>query len=382
MASPLQASKDTLLSTPPLSTGTTSANVSSASSGGWSSVFAPATNAYGRLAAWRRALDLPQPGTIENIQKEVRNTHLTNFFFDGARADLTKAFSMSPMFQVTHSFALGSQTAPSSYNFGAVYVSDDVLLQGGVDNEGSLNGRFNKQWAGGHTSKAQMQLTSTPGHSMLQVDHDVTGTDFSVNLRAVNPSPVDGTGIYMGSVLQSVTKRLALGVEGILQKPSPEQSDFGLQYYAKYVGGTGLNHDNEPSATPGAPPSPYKDGTWIATASIQPSSSVQTTYWHKLSDKLEMAADLMVINVPQRRDAIATLGARWDLRMSSFRAQLDSTGKVSALLEQRFAPSFLFLVSGEIDHFKNSAKVGVGVMIESSPLSPEEMGMVPPINMP
>ncbi|KAI0818531.1 eukaryotic porin/Tom40 [Irpex lacteus] len=227
-----------------------------------------------------------------------------------------------------------------------------------------------------------MQVTSTPGHSMLQVDHDITGSDFSVNLRAVNPSPVDGSGIFMGSILQSVTKRLALGVEGILQKPAPGQSDFGLQYYAKYVGGTGPNVDNEPNATPGAPPSPYKDGTWIATASVQPSSSVQTTYWHKLSDKLEVAADLMVINVPQRRDAIATLGARWDLRMSSFRAQLDSTGKVSALLEQRFAPSFLFLVSGEIDHFKNSAKVGVGVMIESSTLSPEEMGLTPPTGLP
>jgi Eukaryotic porin len=40
------------------------------------------------------------------------------------------------------------------------------------------------------------------------------------------------------------------------------------------------------------------------------------------------------------------------LRASTFRAQLDSTGNVSALLEQRFAPTFAFLVSGEIDHFK------------------------------
>lgn len=63
---------------------------------------------------------------VADCVTECVDTHLTNYFFDGARADLTKAFSMSPMFQVTHSFALGSQTAPSSYNFGAVYVSDDV----------------------------------------------------------------------------------------------------------------------------------------------------------------------------------------------------------------------------------------------------------------
>ena len=56
------------------------------------------------------------------------DTHLTNFFFDGARADLTKGLSMSPAFQVTLSFALGSQTAPSSYNLGAVFATDEVRV--------------------------------------------------------------------------------------------------------------------------------------------------------------------------------------------------------------------------------------------------------------
>jgi mitochondrial import receptor subunit TOM40 len=102
---------------------------------------------------------------------------------------------------------------------------------------------------------------------------------------------------------------------------------------------------------------------------------------------------LQVIAMPNRREAITTIGAKYDLRLATFRAQLDSTGKVSALLEQRFTPTFAFLISGEIDHFKvcpsatpshghctdnvtqNAAKVGVGVMIESSTLTPEEMGM-------
>jgi mitochondrial import receptor subunit TOM40 len=91
---------------------------------------------------------------------------------------------------------------------------------------------------------------------------------------------------------------------------------------------------------------------WIATAQLQPQGILQTTYWQKLSDKVEVAADLQVIAAPTRRDAIATLGAKYDLRMSTFRAQVDSTGKVSALLEQRFAPTLAFLLSGEIDHSK------------------------------
>jgi mitochondrial import receptor subunit TOM40 len=53
-------------------------------------------------------------------------THLTNFAFDGGRADLTKTLSMNPAFQVSHAFALGSQSAPPSYNFTAVFVNPKV----------------------------------------------------------------------------------------------------------------------------------------------------------------------------------------------------------------------------------------------------------------
>lgn len=55
-------------------------------------------------------------------------THLSNYIFDGARADLTKSLSVNPLFQVTHSFALGSQTLPSSYNFGAIFANQKVFL--------------------------------------------------------------------------------------------------------------------------------------------------------------------------------------------------------------------------------------------------------------
>ncbi|KAF9227893.1 hypothetical protein BS17DRAFT_693432 [Gyrodon lividus] len=320
------------------------------------STIAPITNLFGRFSEWRKSWDLPNPGTVENLQKEVKLTHLTNFMFDGARADLTKGLSANPAFQISHSFTLGSQVASPSYNFGAVYATNNVLLQGGVDHEGNVNARMNQGWTETCITKMQAQLSQQAGHSMLQLEQDYQGRDYSLNLKAVNPSPTDLTGIYIGSYFQSFTKNLALGFETLHQRQTPEMTEFATSYLAKYTS---------------------TDRNWIATAQLQPSGIIQTTYWQKLSEKVEVAADLQVIAAPQRRDAIATLGAKYDLRMATFRAQLDSTGKVSALLEQRFAPSFAFLVSGEIDHFKNAAKVGVGVMIESSTLTPEEMGLPP-----
>jgi mitochondrial import receptor subunit TOM40 len=321
------------------------------------SLASPLTSTYSKFNAWRTGLGLPNPGIAENLQKEVKQTHLTNYIFDGARADLTKGLSLDPAFQVTHSFALASQTALPSYHFGAVFVNQNLLMQGGVGDDGGLNARLNSQWSASNLTKVQAQLSSNPTtQNMVILEHDYSGKDYTMNVKAMNPSPTSGTGIFIGNYLQSVTKNLALGVETLYQRPTPELAEVSHSYLAKYTG---------------------SDKDWIATAQVQPAGILQATYWQKLSDKVDVAADLQLISAPSRREAIATLGAKYDLRMSTFRAQVDSTGKVSALLEQKFAPSFAFLFAGEIDHWKNSAKVGVGVMLESSSLTPEEMGYPP-----
>jgi len=151
-----------------------------------------------------------------------------------------------------------------------------------------------------------------------------------MNVKAINPSPANLTGMYIGSYLQSLTKNIAVGVETLYQRPTPGSGDFVTSYLAKYTG---------------------TEKNWIATAQLQP-SVFQATYWQRLSEKVEVAAEMQVLSTPTRRDAIATLGAKYEFRLANFRAQLDSTGKVSALLEQRFSPTFAFLVGGEIDHFK------------------------------
>jgi len=106
----------------------------------------PLTNAWNRYSEWRTSFDLPNPGSTENLQKEIKGefsvqkydailiscraaTLATNFLFEGGRADLTKNLSANPAFQVTHSFALGSQANPSSYNFAAIFANEDVRRQ-------------------------------------------------------------------------------------------------------------------------------------------------------------------------------------------------------------------------------------------------------------
>lgn len=74
----------------------------------------------------RAALGLTNPGTVDNIAREVqRDVFLTNYTFTGLRADLTKAFSVAPLFQVSHAFSMGAQGMPP-YTFAALFGTNRV----------------------------------------------------------------------------------------------------------------------------------------------------------------------------------------------------------------------------------------------------------------
>lgn len=81
---------------------------------------------YTAFSERRKALGLPNPGTADNIAREVqKDVLLSNFMFTGLRADVAKTFSAAPIFQVSHAFAMGSQGLPP-YNFGAFYGTPKV----------------------------------------------------------------------------------------------------------------------------------------------------------------------------------------------------------------------------------------------------------------
>lgn len=107
---------------------------STKSSASASSAFAPLLNnpvarslsdAYQSFSERRAKLGLSNPGTVDGIAKEVqRDVFLTNYMHSGLRADLTKAFSISPLFQVSHQFAMGERLTP--YAFAALYGTNNV----------------------------------------------------------------------------------------------------------------------------------------------------------------------------------------------------------------------------------------------------------------
>ena len=217
-------------------------------------------------------------------------------------------------------------------------------MQGNVDNDGQLSARTNYKWNDFLTTKTD--LTSSSAQSMLQIDNEFTGRDFSAGIKAMNPSFLEGgiSGIIIGSYLQSITPRLALGLEAMWNRPGlSAPPDMAVSYCARYRG-----------------------SDWIASAQILAQGAVNTSYWRRLTDKVEAGADLQLQFAPGmrgqglmggglRKDGTATAGLKYDFTTSAFRAQVDSSGKLSCLLEKRVLPPVQVTFAGEMDPFRVSA---------------------------
>lgn len=326
----------------------------------WSSnpVFSYLNDVYITISEHRKNLGLTNPGTIENLNKEVsRDVFLNQYFFTGLRADLNKAFSISPAFQTSHTLSLGSQVLPP-YAFSALYAAEDYFLQGNVDNDLSFSGRINYGWDKSNISKVTLQLAQSQP-SMVQLEQDYQANDFSINLKTLNPSFLYGgfSGVAVASLLQSITPKFALGLEAMYSKQPMSPPDTAVSYVARY----------------------NNNGKWIASAQVQAQGALIASFWRKVSDKVEagletqvaatmkqVADPLMGVGFEPVIEGTTTIGAKYEYRTAVFRGQLDSKGKVSAFLEKRILPTVSVLFSGEIDQLKNTSRLGLGLQFEAA----------------
>ncbi|KAI8621116.1 eukaryotic porin-domain-containing protein [Chytriomyces sp. MP71] len=408
-------------------------------------ILAPIAYVNSHFAEFKRRHNLACTGPFENLHRETKGVFPTLHMINGAKFDITSM--MSQNFQVSHSFSWGAAQQPPSYHFSAGYQAKKYLLHGQVDDQGNLSARANYFWAyeslekllphlephahtqgqydpklsphtdaekpveeasaatppspptpppftkPGMTTKFQAQLTNTPGQSMMQYEHDWVGETCAINVKAINPNPVDApasrtvggpststTGIYSISGLQSITPSISVGAEWVYSRLRPDQGEGNTTLAVKWA-------PKSPGPVPAPPslpagfPSPYMptnpaDPHEVFAATYALSQGVaQASYWRKLNQRLEVAADVQMLITPNsaaagpgRREGIASVGFKLDTVYATMRGMFDTMGRVSAVLEERMAPGLSFQVCGEIDYSKGGGgvgKVGLGFTLEA-----------------
>lgn len=317
---------------------------------------------YNNIHSHRQTLSLVNPGTVESLNKEVsRDVFLTQYFFTGLRADLNKAFSLNPAFQTSHSFVIGSENLPN-YAFSALFADDDIFVQGNIDNDFSLSGRLHYAWNKKNTSKVTLQI-SKDQPTMCQLEQDYQGSDFSLNLKTLNPSFSNNsfTGVAVGSILQSITPQLSFGLEAICSKGQAAMpADAAVSYFTRYV-------------------SPKQN--WIFSGQLQANGALVASFWRKVASNIEAGIESSLqasmvpimdpvigqpIGVQPTIEGSTTIGAKYEYRQSVYRGSITSNGKVGCFLERKILPTLSVLFSGEIDHFKNESKLGCGLQFETA----------------
>lgn len=314
------------------------------------------TGPFKKMVQWKESLNLPSPNcTFEQMHRESRNVSPSNFLFDGAKADISKG--LSPTFQVSHSFSMGSSTSPPNYSFGGVFVEGRHLLHGLIDSQGVLQGKWSCNLLGqgmesrnevspatGLALRLQTQISKQPGQSMIQGEFEYQGKDFYLDTKAINPDPLSNfSGIYTTSFLHSLGAGFCAGIEVIAQKMNQrEPFETAISIGARRVGSNS-----------------------ITSLTLQQLVAIQLSYVHKVSGRLELGTDLQIMPIGPRRDAIGTMAAKFDYRQALIRGQIDTLGRVGIVYEEKLFPGFSMLLSGEIDHIRGASRFGFGINLEN-----------------
>ena len=179
---------------------------------------------------------------------------------------------------------------------------------------------------------------------MVTFDNEYVGDDFTASVKAVGPSLLEGglTGIVIGSYLQSITPRLALGLEGVWQRAALNQAPETVLSYAAR----------------------YKGNDWIASAQyLSQGGTVGVSYWRRLTERVEAGVDCQLqfspgmgnpLMGPPKREGTTTAGVKYNFTTATYRAQVDSAGKLGVVLEKRVAPPVTLTFAAEIDQVKVS----------------------------
>jgi len=278
------------------------------------------------------------PGKYEDLNSESRGITDTQEAFDGLVCDISRTFG--ERFQIAHRLALGSSAEPPTYNFNAHWAGGvdptnrrppKTMLVTRVSSEGQVVGRAHHYLTNNLQVKLVGQTTPEPHNNGANVELDYEGRDWSGQFKWMSP------GTYGVTYHQSVTRHFSLGCD--------------------------LFYRYQQGMTIGSYGGRYSTDKWVATAMMNPMTT-HFTYTQKVSDKVGLATEWMMQQGREGQvEPMWVLGLEYRLRMSVFKAHIDSTAKVFAHLEELINPQMKCSLSAELDHKKKQYKFGMGISL-------------------
>ncbi|XP_017877895.1 mitochondrial import receptor subunit TOM40 homolog 1-like [Ceratina calcarata] len=285
------------------------------------------------------------PGSFEDIHKKVKDIYPQNF--EGARLTINKI--LSDHFNVTHSITLSAVT-PSGYKFGTRYIGTKMInlierypvAQGEIMPNGNLTASFIHTLGCRFRYKLSAQIADgkcKASSSSMEYRSD----DFTLAVTLANPRLTRKQGTVVIHFLQSITSRIALGVEIACLRGSKVP---GGQQTVMCVA---FRHSTGPTTLSGT----------IGEAGLH------VCYHRRASSQLELGVELETNT--RTHQSIATIVYQVNVPYADlvFRGIVNSETTVGGVFEKKLypIPESTLVISGLLNHKKQRFRVGVGLNI-------------------
>lgn len=314
------------------------------------------------------ASDVMNPGSYEMAAMDGKRL-VTLDTFDGFRCDINK--QTSPFMAVVHSFWLGTNMIPdgrkSTYSFLTQVADERRLLMARVDpGRGSIDGRIHYTLPIG-LIKTQMAASPEGQADQLLVEFDTGGQTWSSNFKY---GSMGGGLVYGCNYFQAITKRLAMGGEGMYVAANGSLlSNYTLKYTMPAKTGDEdapkpVTHT--PPRPPGAPPVDTTGSSTMCVNYNNTQAALSLNYKRVVTpNRVTLAAELQCN--PLTLESQVLVGAEFQLQRSKINFCVDgTTGRLQTLVEARLgmgpgSPTLQF--SADVDHYNDDMKFGYGINV-------------------
>lgn len=270
---------------------------------------------------------MANPGIFEDLQQQTVPVLHAN-----AVEGLSFNFNMplSEMFALGSSFEMGARDRPGSFAFSANFFNSNLaLISRATPGTGRIFARILANHSPTLSTKVTAEVGPEPDSSRLGCDFDIRG------LRSTSQIKLASGRILALSHLHAVTKTLSIGGEAMIQTRNG--------YTAFTVGGR------------------YQAPGHSFAATFATYGSIVASYMREVSPKVTFASEILVDL--RTRESNVSAGYKFDLTNASVIGRVDTSGKVSAVLEERINAAVVLSLSGELDHPKDTQSFGIGVSI-------------------
>jgi len=269
------------------------------------------------------------PGAYDKAEDDAKRV-LTPDIYDGFRFSVNKPHG--PKFTTSFDFLLGSSMLQSGNSFHYTTTctpTEDLFLMGRIDPSGSLDARIISNITSKLNATVIANLSSDVERSVIQLKTEYKGSDYTAGA-------VMTQGPYLGvSYFQSVTSKISLGGEGM------------------YHHGQGMSHVFARAK--------YDDRLNVATATITSFNTLSANYLRKVSDHLNLAAEIEVSL--ENKQSMMNLGWEFLFRQSKVMGTISTEGVVSAQVMQMVDQGVALTFNAILDHSKDSHRFGYGIQI-------------------